>query len=81
MGFIWVSMLWDLHWKYVEKSGSSSDVTANATNGSSRVLQLVLNGLKLQSCDPAFIKGRNAILAAEQAATEGQDLKQISMIR
>lgn len=73
IGFIWASMLWDLHWKYVEKYGYSSDVMANATNGSSRVLQLILNGLKLQTCDPSFIEGRNAILAAELAATEGQD--------
>ncbi|MDN3694049.1 T9SS-dependent M36 family metallopeptidase [Chryseobacterium tructae] len=73
IGFVWASMLWDLHWKYVEKYGYSSDVTANATNGSSRVLQLIVNGLKLQTCDPSFIEGRNAILAAELAATEGQD--------
>ncbi|AZB02047.1 T9SS C-terminal target domain-containing protein [Chryseobacterium joostei] len=73
IGFIWASMLWDLHWKYVEKYGYSSDVTANATNGSSKVLQLIVDGLKLQTCDPTFIDGRNAILAAELAATEGQD--------
>ncbi|WP_232509168.1 T9SS-dependent M36 family metallopeptidase [Chryseobacterium sp. StRB126] len=73
IGFIWASMLWDLHWKYVEKYGYSSDVTANATNGSSRVLQLIVNGLKLQTCDPSFIEGRDAILAAELAATEGVD--------
>ncbi|ASW74200.1 metalloprotease [Chryseobacterium piperi] len=73
IGFIWASMLWDLHWQYVAKYGYSSDVTANATNGSSRVLQLVTNALKLQACNPTFIDGRNAILAAEQATTQGQD--------
>ena len=69
IGFVWATMLWDLHWKYVEKYGYSSDVTANSTNGSTRVLQNVVNGLKLQACNPSFIDGRDAILAAEAANT------------
>ncbi|SDQ06873.1 Por secretion system C-terminal sorting domain-containing protein [Chryseobacterium soldanellicola] len=73
IGFVWATMLWDLHWQYVAKYGYSSDVTANATNGSSRVLQMVTNGLKLQACYPTFIDGRNAILAADLAATGGAD--------
>ncbi|MGG5210364.1 T9SS-dependent M36 family metallopeptidase [Chryseobacterium sp. MIQD13] len=73
IGFVWATMLWDLHWKYVEAYGYSSDVTANATNGSSRVLQLITNGLKLQTCNPTFINGRDAILQAELALTGGQD--------
>ena len=73
IGFVFGSILWDLHWKYVEKYGYSSDVTANATNGSSRVLQLVMDGLKLQECSPTFINGRDAILAAEMATTNGAD--------
>jgi len=73
IGFIWASMLWDLHWNYVEKYGYNSDVTANTTNGSSRVLQLVTDALKLQVCNPTFVNGRDAILAAELATTQGAD--------
>ena len=73
IGFVWATMLWDLHWKYVEKYGYSSDVLANTTNGSTRVLQLITNALKLQACNPSFIEGRDAILAAELATTQGQD--------
>jgi len=73
IGFIWATMLWDLHWKYVEKYGYSSDVTANPNSGSARVLQMVVNGLKLQGCNPSFIAGRDAIIAADQAATGGAD--------
>lgn len=73
IGFVWATMLWDLHWKYVEKYGYASDVTSNTTNGSSRVLQLVTNALKLQVCNPNFVDGRNAILAAELATTNGAD--------
>ncbi|MCW3161154.1 T9SS-dependent M36 family metallopeptidase [Chryseobacterium oryctis] len=73
IGFIWATMLWDLHWQYVAKYGYASDVTANTTNGSSRVLQLVTDALKLQICNPTFVDGRNAILAAELATTGGAD--------
>ncbi|WP_370898001.1 T9SS-dependent M36 family metallopeptidase [Chryseobacterium gossypii] len=73
IGFVWATMLWDLHWEYVAKYGYSSDVTANTTNGSSRVLQLVTDALKLQACNPTFIDGRNAILAADLATTGGAD--------
>jgi extracellular elastinolytic metalloproteinase len=73
IGFIWATMLWDLHWQYVAKYGYSSDVTANTTNGSSRVLQLVTNALKLQVCNPTFINGRDAILTAEFNMTQGVD--------
>ncbi|WP_042721301.1 T9SS-dependent M36 family metallopeptidase [Flavobacterium sp. B17] len=73
IGFVWATMLWDLHWQYVAKYGYSSDVTANTTNGSTRVLQLVTDALKLQTCYPTFIDGRDAILDADQATTQGSD--------
>ncbi|MDN3605660.1 T9SS-dependent M36 family metallopeptidase [Kaistella yonginensis] len=73
IGFVWATMLWDLHWKYAEKYGYSSDVMANTTNGSTRVLQLVTDGLKLQGCSPSFIDGRNGILEAEMNTTGGAD--------
>lgn len=73
IGFVWATMLWDLHWKYVEKYGYSSDVMSNNFNGSTRVLQLIVDGLKLTPTNPGFIQGRNAILAAEEATTQGKD--------
>ncbi|WP_028122985.1 T9SS-dependent M36 family metallopeptidase [Epilithonimonas tenax] len=73
VGFIWATMLWDLHWKMVEKYGYASDVIAAPDSGSGRVLQLVMNGLKLQGCSPTFVKGRNAIIAADLAMTGGAD--------
>ncbi|MCE3075960.1 T9SS-dependent M36 family metallopeptidase [Chryseobacterium gwangjuense] len=73
IGFVWATMLWDLHWQYVAKYGYASDVMSNTTNGSSRVLQLVTDALKLQVCNPTFIDGRNAILQAELATTGGAD--------
>lgn len=73
IGFVWATMLWDLHWQYSAKYGYSSDVISNKNSGSARVLQLVTDALKLQTCNPTFIDGRNAILSAEMLTTKGED--------
>jgi len=73
IGFVWGSMLWNLHWQYAAKYGYSSDVTANKNSGSARVLQLVTDALKLQTCNPTFIDGRNAVLNAEMLTTGGEN--------
>ena len=66
IGFVWATMLWDLHWKYAQRYGYSSNVLSNPNSGSAKVLQLVMDGLKLQSCNPTFIDGRDAILKADE---------------
>ncbi|TDX86688.1 T9SS-dependent M36 family metallopeptidase [Epilithonimonas xixisoli] len=68
IGEIWATMLWDLHWKMAEKYGYNSDVTADPNSGSAKTLQLVMDGLKLQPCNPSFISGRDAILKADELA-------------
>ncbi|QFG53522.1 T9SS-dependent M36 family metallopeptidase [Chryseobacterium sp.] len=71
IGFVWATILWDLHWKYAEKYGYASDVMINSDNGSTRVLQTVMDGIKLQECNPTFPSGRDAVIAADIAATGG----------
>ncbi len=71
IGFVWATILWDLHWKYAEKYGYASDVMSNSGNGSTRVLQTVMDGIKLQECNPTFTSGRDAVIAADVAATGG----------
>ncbi|WP_312089364.1 T9SS-dependent M36 family metallopeptidase [Chryseobacterium sp.] len=73
IGFVWASMLWDLHWQYAAKYGYSSDVITDKNSGSAKVLQLVTDALKLQTCNPTFIDGRNAILDAEIITSKGED--------
>ncbi len=72
IGFIWATMLWDLTWAYIEKYGFDDDLF-NGTGGNNKIMQLVIEGLKLQSCNPGFVDGRNAILAADTAITAGVD--------
>ena len=73
IGFVWNTILWDLNWKYAEKYGFNSDITADPNAGPARLFQTVVNGLKLQPCYPTFIEGRDAILSADQAATNGDN--------
>ena len=68
VGQIWATMLWDLHWKMAEKYGYNYDITADANSGSAKALQLVMDGLKLQPCNPNFVSGRDAILQADVLA-------------
>lgn len=72
VGSVWATILWDLSWAYVDKYGFNPDVY-NGNGGNNKVLQVVIDGLKLQPCEPSFVDGRDAILAADQAITGGQD--------
>ncbi|WP_158634638.1 T9SS-dependent M36 family metallopeptidase [Flavobacterium glaciei] len=72
VGSVWATMLWDLTWAYINKYGYD-DNKYTGKGGNNKVMQLVLDGLKLQPCSPTFIDGRNAIIAADQAITGGKD--------
>ncbi len=72
VGTVWASMLWDLAWAYINKYGFDSD-KYNGTGGNNKVMQLVLDAMKLQPCNPSFVTGRDAIIAADQATTGGEN--------
>ncbi|MET4105557.1 T9SS-dependent M36 family metallopeptidase [Hymenobacter sp. UYP22] len=64
IGYIWATTLWDLNWALIGKYGYNTDLNAN-TGGNNIALRLVLDGCKLQPCNPGFLDGRNAILKAD----------------
>lgn len=64
LGEVWTSALWDMYWKFVEVYGFDEDMY-NGTGGNNIAIQLVMDGMKLQSCDPGFVDGRNAIIVAD----------------
>ena len=72
VGSVWCTMLWDLTWAYIDKYGFDTDLY-NGTGGNNKVMQIVMDGMKLQPCQPGFIDGRDAILAADRALTGGKD--------
>ena len=71
IGTVWASMLWDITWDLVNIYGFDPDVY-NGTGGNNMALQLVMQGMKLQPCQPGFIDGRDAILAADDLLYEGK---------
>lgn len=70
VGTVWCSMLWDMYWNLVDKYGFDPDLH-NGTGGNNIALQLVVDGLKLQTCSPGFVDARNAILQADSINNGG----------
>ena len=70
IGEIWASTLWDLYWAMVDKYGWDANIY-NTQSGNGKAIQLVFDGMKMQICNPGFIDGRNAILAADRADFSG----------
>lgn len=65
VGSVWAAMIWDLSWALIDQYGYDPDVY-NGTGGNNIAMQLVIDGCKLQPCNPGFIDGRDAILLADQ---------------
>ncbi len=70
VGEPWAVTLWDLYWKLSDVYGWDSDLY-NGTGGNNLAIQLVMDGMKLQACNPGFIDGRDAILAADILNNQG----------
>ena len=74
VGHGWASVLWDMNWDLIDKHGFNPNLYEPwHTGGNNLALQLVTDGLKFQGCNPTFVVARNAILAADQALTGGEN--------
>ncbi len=65
LGEVWTAALWDMYWLLVDRYGFDEDLI-HGTGGNNIAVQLVMDGMKLQACNPGFIDGRDAILQADQ---------------
>lgn len=71
-GFIYGSTLWDLTWALIDKYGGIPDPDLyTGTGGNNIAMNLVLESLKLQPCNPSMIDGRDAILMADSILYNG----------
>ena len=70
VGSVWATMLWDLYWAFVDEYGWDPDIIGGS-GGNNMAIQLVMDGMKMQPCEPGFVDGRDAILAADQALYGG----------
>lgn len=72
VGSVWATILWDLTWAYVNKYGFDAN-KYNGKGGNNKIMKIVLDGIKLQPCNPTFVEARDAMIAADQALTGGAD--------
>ena len=72
VGSVWCTMLWDLYWAMVDEHGHSYDLYSN-DGGNNMAIRLVMEGMRLQACNPGFVDGRDAILAADEFLYDGQN--------
>ncbi|MDZ4749526.1 MAG: M36 family metallopeptidase [Saprospiraceae bacterium] len=70
IGTVWCAMLWDLYWALSDEYGWDPDVY-HGNGGNNTAIQLVVDGMKLQPCNPGFIDARDAILAADMINNAG----------
>jgi hypothetical protein len=70
VGEVWAVALWEMYWNFVDFYGFDSDLYAGS-GGNNRALELVVDALKLQPCDPTFVEGRDALLTADLNANAG----------
>ncbi len=74
LGEVWVAALWDMYWNFIDKYGYKADWN-DQSSGNYKAVFLVMEGMKMQSCNPDFIKGRNAILKADSIHFAGVNNK------
>ncbi|WP_020537966.1 M36 family metallopeptidase [Lewinella cohaerens] len=70
VGEVWASAIWDLYWEMADIYGFDADVT-NGTGGNNMAIQLVMDGMKLQRCNPGLLDGRDALLSADSLNYDG----------
>jgi extracellular elastinolytic metalloproteinase len=70
-GEVWAGILWEAYWNFVTAHSFVSD-WYQGEGGNNRILQDVVDGLKLQPCRPTFVNARDAILQADQVNYGGQ---------
>ncbi|KAI1320034.1 Fungalysin/Thermolysin Extracellular metalloproteinase 5 [Mortierella claussenii] len=73
-GEVWAQMLFEVYQNLHLRLPFTEDwYTDDKTSyANTLVLQLVVDGMKLQPCSPSFIQARDAIIQAEKILTEGK---------
>jgi len=65
LGEVWNSMIWDMYWAFIDVYGYNPIMT-DTTSGNYKAIYLVMEGMKIQNCNPGFIQGRDGIIAADK---------------
>ena len=70
VGATFGAMLWEMTWALIDRDGFDPDLI-NGTGGNITAMQLVVDGLKMQPCNPGFVDARDAILLADSLNNAG----------
>lgn len=70
VGSVWCTMIWDLYLNLVSVYGHSHNLYSH-DGGNNIAIQLVMEGMRLQPCDPGFVDARDAILQADMSLYDG----------
>ncbi len=73
VGFVFCSMLYDIFWDMIDVYGFDQDIY-DGNGGNNKTIQLVIDGLKLQPCNPGFVDSRDAILKADSINNGGANM-------
>lgn len=81
VGAVWAEMLWEVYWNIIDGvpelnlpgRGYRQDLydLSQPLAGNQIALQLVMDGMKIQPCNPTFIDQRDAILEADRVNNGG----------
>ncbi|KAH6566299.1 hypothetical protein BASA62_006776 [Batrachochytrium salamandrivorans] len=67
IGESWAIMLFEVLWNLIDKLGFEPDFTKSKSGkGNTVFMQLLIDGMKLQPCNPNFIQARDAIIQADK---------------
>jgi len=75
IGEIWCNTLYEMYWSLADAMGrkyNANFYSADKESYNTLALQIVIDGMKLQPCNPTFVSARDAILQAEKVATGGK---------
>lgn len=70
VGEIWMSMVNEMYWELRTRHGFDEDFY-RGTGGNNLAIGLVLDGMKLQGCNPTFVAARDGILQADMVNNGG----------
>lgn len=68
VGTVWATALWEAYWELTDAYGFDADLYAG-DGGNNLAIQLVMDALELQPCEPTFIEARDAVLQADTNLT------------
>ncbi|KAJ1963489.1 hypothetical protein GGI12_002021 [Dipsacomyces acuminosporus] len=74
VGEVWAEILYEVVWNLIDAHGIAADLFSHdLSKGNSLALQILLDGMKLQPCNPTFVTARDAIIQADQNLTGGKN--------